>query len=143
MPLSMRLKSPFFPISLLAVIAAPFLSGCQSESTPAGPKSDQESRQLLISLSQAEREVVKSDNGFGFRLFASLAEGDAGGNLIVSPLGVSPALTMAYNGARNATETAMASQLGYAGMDRSAVNSLFAKLIPALTAADGKAQLRI
>jgi serine protease inhibitor len=141
----MSLKSIAIALSPFAVVAASVLSGCQSESGSTTPetKSDPTSRQLLMSLSQAEREVVKSDNGFGFRLFASLSEGDAGGNLIVSPLSVSLALTMTYNGARNATETVMASQLGYAGLDRSAVNTLFAKLIPSLKTADGKVQLEI
>jgi serine protease inhibitor len=141
----MRLKSSAIPLSLLFMVVSLFFSGCESDSAAPVPesKSDPESRRLLVSLSQADRDVVKSDNVFGFRLFSSLAGDEANGNIIVSPLSVSLALTMAYNGARNATETAMAEQLGYAGMDRSGVNALYAKLVPALTAADGKVQLQI
>ncbi|MEO6095233.1 MAG: serpin family protein [Fibrobacteria bacterium] len=139
----MRLKPTVTHLSLSAVLSFSLLSGCQSESISPETRSDSASRQLLVSLSHAEQEVVKSDNNFGFRLFASLAKDDPGSNIIVSPVSVSLALTMAYNGARNTTQTVMASQLGYAGMDRAAVNSLFAKLIPALKAADGKVQLQI
>ena len=129
-------------LSFLASLALSFaLTACQSD--PSAPQSDPKSRELLVSLSTAERELVKSDNGFGFRLFSGLAEAEAEGNIIVSPLSVSIALTMAYNGARGSTETAMATQLGYAGMDRAAVNAFYAKLVPALSKADAKVNLAI
>lgn len=131
-----------FLSSLASAVALSFtLTSCQSD--PSSPQTDPKSRELLTSLSTAERELVKSDNGFGFRLFSGLAEAKSEGNIIVSPLSVSIALTMAYNGARGATETAMATQLGYGGMDRAEVNAFYAKLVPALSNADGTVKLSI
>lgn len=117
------------------------LTACESGSN--GPQSDPKSRELLLSLSTAEKEMVRGDNGFGFRLFSGLAEAKPEGNIIVSPLSVSVAMTMAYNGARGATETAMAASLGYAGLSREDVNAFYAKLVPALSKADGKVKLNI
>ncbi len=127
--------------AILLLSASLFLSSCQSDATTPG--TDPKNKQILVSLSTAERAVVKSDNGFGFRLFASLATGETKGNLIVSPLSVSMALTMAYNGARNATETAMGSQLGFGGMDRAGVNAFYARLIPALMGVDPNVKMQI
>lgn len=125
-----------FALTLTCVLAA-----CSPDSTYPAP--DPEARKLLISLSASEREILRSDNGFGIKLFSSLAAKDAGGNIVVSPLSVSMALTMAYNGARGGTETAMAEVLGFGGQDRAAVNALYAKLIPALVKADPKVTLSL
>jgi serine protease inhibitor len=133
-----RAASLSFLMSLAFSLA---LTACQSD--PGGPQSDPKSRELLVSLSTAEKERVRGDNGFGFRLFSGLAEAKAEGNIIVSPLSVSIAMTMAYNGARGATETAMAAPLGYAGMSRADVNAFYAKLVPALSNADAKVRMRI
>lgn len=114
------------------------LSGCEKESTQPGD----DSRALLQSLSASERQTLSSGNAFGFRLFAVLAAGDEG-NIILSPLSVSMALTMTYNGARNSTEQAMARTLGFEGMDRTAINALYAKLIPALKSADGNVTFKV
>lgn len=115
------------------------LASCRSSTTGEAPEGP--SRELLVSLSASERELIRSDNAFGFGLFSKLAAGDTGGNIIVSPLSVSLALTMAYNGARGGTETAMARVLGYGSSPRSEVNALYARLIPALVGADAKVTL--
>jgi serine protease inhibitor len=127
--------------AILLCANALFLAGCNSDSS--GPGTDPKAKQLLVSLSTGERQVVKSDNGFGFRLFSALSKEETAGNIIISPLSISVALTMAYNGARNATESAMAEQLGFGGMDRAAVNAFYAKLLPALTTVDHGVQLSI
>lgn len=119
-----------------AVALACVLMACRSGSTNLAP--DPKAREMLLSLSASEREIVRSDNGFGLKMFSELAAKDEGGNIIVSPLSVSMALTMAYNGARGSTETAMADVLGYGGQDRASINALYAKLIPALIRADPK-----
>jgi serine protease inhibitor len=127
-----------FVASLLASV---LILGCDNQATDPGPNS--KDRDLLVSLSTSDREVLRLGNGFGWKLFAKLAGEDEGGNLFVSPLGVSIALTMAYNGARGETEAAFGRVLGYVGMDRSVVNALYAKLAPALTEVDPKVTLSI
>jgi serine protease inhibitor len=60
--------------------------------------------------------VIEAGNAFGFRLLRTLAAEPGAVNVMVSPLSVSLALTMTYNGARGATKTAMARTLGIGSM---------------------------
>jgi serine protease inhibitor len=129
---------------LIFTLMAVILSGCRpdlAEST-SDPKvqPDPKARQSLLTLNASEREVIRNDNGFGFKLFSRLAEDDTISNLFVSPLSISIAMTMVYNGAAGNTESEMAGVLGYTGLTRAEVNSFYSKLIPALMNADSKVQ---
>ncbi len=55
--------------------------------------------------------AVTAINDFGFRLLRNVVKGSEGKNVIVSPLSVSLALAIAYNGADGDTRTAMAKTL--------------------------------
>lgn len=136
-----------FRIYLLpATLFSLLMLGCRSSSVSScGCVAEPEPGETLAALSASERRIIENDNGFGFRLFHALAEEKAGnqGNIFVSPLSVSMALAMAYNGARGATADEMAEVLGFGGMDRAAVSALYAKLVPALVAADPKVKIQI
>src|SRR5216683_4044444 len=67
--------------------------------------------------------VAVAANDFGFRLLHALNANGTATNLIVSPLSVSQALTMTYNGARGNTKTAMARTLGIGAIDVSQLNA--------------------
>jgi serine protease inhibitor len=127
----------------LSALASFFVLACQKE---VGPGSmlpyDPGPKQVLAALSAADRSLLSSDNSFGFSLFSKLASADASGNILVSPLSVASALTMAYNGAAGTTAKEMASALGYGPLARADVNGLYARLLPALGAADAKVTLR-
>jgi serpin B len=109
---------------------------------PTGSPGDSRAREALSTLTPDDREVVRSDNGFAWKLFGRLAAEEEG-NLFISPLSVSIALSMTLNGARGETETAMREVLGHGALDRESVNSLYARLLPALTAADPRVELAI
>ncbi|HUO04573.1 MAG TPA: serpin family protein [Candidatus Binataceae bacterium] len=66
-------------------------------------------------------KVASADNDFGFRLLRTLTDG-TGGNVIISPLSVSMALAMTYNGAAGETKAAMAKTLGIAQIGDEEVN---------------------
>lgn len=80
--------------------------------------------------------LVAAHTNFGFRLFSRLAARDGGSNVFISPLSVSIALAMAYEGARRATARAMATSLGLDGMTRTQVNTATAALRARLTRPD-------
>ena len=52
--------------------------------------------------------VASANTKFGFKLLRDLREREPGGNIFISPLSISIALTMTYNGAVGETERAMA-----------------------------------
>jgi serine protease inhibitor len=81
-------------------------------------------------------------NDFGLRLLRTLTDG-SGANTILSPLGVSLALAMAYNGASGATRTAMAKTLGISAMSDEALNSNDRSLLGRIQKADPAVQIEI
>jgi serpin B len=87
--------------------------------------------------------LVAANLDFGFRLYAALAKGSGGQNLFYSPLSVSLALEMVYNGARTTTQQAMARTLGLGSMGTPLLNSTSASLLAHLQALDSKVALSI
>jgi serpin B len=66
--------------------------------------------------------VASANTVFGFNLLTVLREKEPTTNIFISPLSISIALTMTYNGAVGETERAMAEVLGIEGVNRDAVN---------------------
>lgn len=81
-------------------------------------------------------------NEFGFRVLRTLADG-ASDNVMVSPLSVSLALAMTYNGAAGGTQTAMAETLGLASLDDEAINRGNRDLVAAIAKADPAVEIAI
>lgn len=67
-------------------------------------------------------DVSASANRFGFDLYSILAAGSRGENIFISPLSISLALTMTYNGAAGSTAAEMAEVLGVDGMELEEIN---------------------
>lgn len=125
----------------LIPLACLFFSGCLGVSTSNDGNS--ESRRVLRSLSESDRQVIEKDNIFGINLYSDLASDSIEGNLLISPLSVSMVLTMAYNGARGTTETAMRTSLGHIQIDKEKINNLYKKLLPALSRSDADVEVTI
>lgn len=88
--------------------------------------------------------VITADNTFGLDLYTKLAAAAVPGtNLMISPLSVSQALSMTYNGANGDTKTAMEEALRIAGYDRDELNELNKTLIAALVAHDEKVTISV
>ena len=98
---------------------------------------DYEPKALNLPLKTAA--IISADNTFGLDLYSKLAaEAKPGTNLMISPLSVSQALSMTYNGAGGETKAAMEKALGIAGLTRDELNELNKTLISALVAHDEK-----
>ena len=87
--------------------------------------------------------VASANTRFGFKLLQDLRERDSGANIFISPLSISIALTMTYNGAVGETEHAMAEVLEIEGLDRDAVNHSNAALRNSLEDLDPKVEISI
>jgi len=87
-------------------------------------------------LTAAEKHVVESDNKFGLRLFREIVKQEKDSNVFISPLSVSMALGMTYNGAEGATEEAMRNVLELAGLTEQEINESYRSLIDLLTQLD-------
>ncbi len=89
-------------------------------------------------LSAVEKHVVESDNRFGLKLFKEVVQQDRDSNVFISPLSVSMALGMTYNGAEGTTEEAMRNVLELAGLTEQEINESYQSLIDLLTQLDPK-----
>ncbi|MEA3432829.1 MAG: serpin family protein [candidate division WOR-3 bacterium] len=107
----------------------------QCAETPISPIS----RELTL----AEKQLVKSDNKFGFKLFKEIIKEEKDKNVFISPLSVSMALGMTYNGANGSTQEAMQKTLELSGLTIQEVNESYKSLIELLTGLDPKVQFQI
>src|SRR5215475_3494599 len=87
--------------------------------------------------------LASASNAFGFDLFQRLRREAANKNVFFSPLSVTVALAMTYNGAAGATKNAMARTLKIEGMNHAELNTASTELLKALKSSDPKIELAI
>jgi serpin B len=87
-------------------------------------------------LTAAAKQLVESDNRFGLNLFGEIVAAEPDENIFISPLSVSMALGMTYNGARGTTEEAMREVLEYGDLTREEINQSYRDIIDVLSALD-------
>ena len=127
------MKRQFIIVLLTCVFFTGFLS-CEKEKDNNIPND--------IYLNQKAENLVKADNEFGFNLLKQI-EGEPGKNLCISPLSISMALGMTYNGAENDTKAAMEETLGLLGLSKEDINRSYRDLINALVTNDPKVLFEI
>ncbi len=124
-------------ILLVPLLVAIALMQC----TTRNPVStDQEESQGSTSYA---RGLVESDNRFGIKLFKEIVKEEGDANIFISPLSVSVALGMTYNGANGATKEAMEKALELSGLTLEEINQSYNNLINLLTQLDPKVQFDI
>jgi len=122
------------PILLLCITV--LLLGCDKKSvTP--------SEGLPRELSSMEKSLVGADNQFGFKLFNQIIQAENQKNVFISPLSVSMALGMTWNGAAGETREAMGATLELEGLTVEGVNESYKSLIELLTGLDSKVEFKI
>jgi len=88
-------------------------------------------------------KIVSANTRFGFKLFKEIVEQEGEKNIFISPLSVSIALAMTYNGAAGETEKAMAKALELQEMSLLKVNRANAMLSDSLMSPDSGIQLNL
>jgi serpin B len=126
------MKTLNFKILLLLVIS---LSGCTNWVEPDPVPGD-------IVLTQKSAELISADNSFTFKLLNKIPANSTK-NVMVSPLSISLALSMALNGAETTTKTAMINTLGFGGLTVDEINQIYLDLITALKQADPKVVMNV
>ncbi len=97
-----------------------------------------------IRLTTDQKQLVNSSNIFGFNIFKEVAKNTQNDtNVFISPLSISLALTMLYNGSASITKDELRSGLGYEGLTDEQVNIANRDLIKALIEADPKVNMQI
>lgn len=97
-----------------------------------------------IELNLKSKELVEANNNFGFRFFETVISlEDVEKNIMISPLSVSQALSMALNGAKENTFMEMNSALDFEGFTLTDINENNRELYNALIDHDTKVELKI
>ncbi len=95
-------------------------------------------------LTEKSAQLIETSNQFGFDLYREIyAWEKEAQNLMVSPLSVSLALSMTYNGAETSTKEAMEKGHRLKGLTKEEINTSFQSLIDGLTSLDPRVLLEI
>jgi serpin B len=127
-------------VSLLLSItlAVGMLAGCSNNGNQSSI-----SQNHSIDENKISSEVIEGNTVLAFKLFKALNKEDKEKNIFISPLSISTALAMTYQGAGTTTKEAMAEALGYTGIEDGSVGDSYRNLIPYLNQLDDKVKLNI
>lgn len=118
-----------FTSIVLIIVGMVLTSSCQqSDVIPEENKT--------IDLDEKSAQLIDADNAFGLEIFQFIREESDKENLMVSPLSISLALAMAYNGADGDTKTEMENAMKLNGLTPEQINSAYKMLIAALQSLD-------
>lgn len=122
--------------NLIVLFFVMLFSSCQKENiAPTGEKN--------IYLDPKSAQIVENDNEFGLEAFQKINTVSDENNLMISPLSISVALAMAYNGADGDTKTEMEETLKLKGLSTEQINTSYKNLIDALKSVDEKVVFEI
>ena len=125
----------FISLLVLGTMTFTILTGCNT---------------LLLGKSQESYDLGKVDSRFGkgnaefaLDIFKQINEENLNQSIFLSPLSISSALGMTYNGAKGETRKEMAEALNYEGMDSEALNTSYKNLLAHFENVGPKIQLDI
>lgn len=96
-----------------------------------------------IDPTEKSAKLIEADNEFGMELFQKVIASDDTENVMVSPLSISLALAMTYNGANGETQTGMEKTLKLYGLTSDEINESYQSLVESLKSLDEKVLLEI
>jgi serpin B len=102
-----------------------------------------EPTELLRELSSSEMQLIEADNSFGLKLFKNINAETPDSNVFISPLSISMALGMTYNGAAGTTEEAMRTTLEFDDLSMTEINESYESLIELLRGIDSDVEFNI
>ncbi|MEN8229301.1 MAG: serpin family protein [Bacteroidota bacterium] len=96
-----------------------------------------------ITLNKKAAEIIEADKAFGFELFREVYRQSEEENLMISPLSVSYALGMTYNGAAGTTLDAFNNVLHFSDLTSDEVNESYKDLMDQMLNLDDKIEFSI
>jgi serine protease inhibitor len=126
--------------SVLILLAALLLvfQSCKKESAEVVPVEP-----VPIALSSDQISLIVSENSFALDIFKKVIENNETSNVIISPLSISSALSMAVNGASSETREAMLEALRLNGLDPEVINNSYKELTEDLLKVDKRVLISV
>src|SRR6056297_2864532 len=113
------------------LILLPLTMSCQKDEGMNFPTEEK-----VIELSPEAKAMVSTDNQFGIELFKRMIAEESDVNLMISPLSISQALLMTYNGSAGETKTAFEETLFLSDFTTDEINHAQKELVKALLEVD-------
>ena len=95
-----------------------------------------EDENKTINLDEKSALLIEADNAFGLEIFQKARKISKEENIMISPLSISVAFAMAYNGADKDTKTEMEKAMKLNGLTTEQINNSYKMLINALQSLD-------
>lgn len=126
------------------LFATLFLVSCNSNTAPTiDPEIPETPETPKLGLNETVEKRVPQDNAFAFDFFKKTVEASDKPNVFVSPLSVSIALGMMWNGADSDTKTEMETALKMSGFSVDEINDYYQHVLTTLPKTDPKTTLNI
>jgi serine protease inhibitor len=127
---------PGIAFLLPCLIASGMLFSCEESESP-----DKEPKK--VELHKKAAEIIQADNEFGFELFREVVAKSEGDNILISPLSVSYALGMTYNGAAGSTLDAFNEVLHLNDLSKVEVNESYKDLMDQILTLDDNVEFSL
>lgn len=124
---------------IYSIIFAILVLSCTNENSPNLPA--QEAKPIQMSMAMEKR--ISQDNDFGLDLLKNTIVISEKSNVVVSPLSVSIALGMAWNGAKGQTQTEIGNTLKLKDLSTGELNTYYKTMQSALLTVDPSTKLSI
>jgi serine protease inhibitor len=119
-------------LSFLMLSVMLLCTSCASSMKEQVKPEESEKKVRQFSITNLDPRIVKASNSVGLQIYREITLAQPGQNVFMSPLSVSSALAMVYNGAAGATETAMATALGLNEMTKEEVGQGYRTILDLL-----------
>ncbi|MFY9426643.1 MAG: serpin family protein [Caldicoprobacterales bacterium] len=96
-----------------------------------------------ITTNKVDSDFVSRNTEFAFKIFRQINSEDKDKNIIISPISISTALAMTYQGAQSTTKEVMAKTLEYTNMDLETLNENYKNILQYLNRLDKKVELNM
>src|SRR6056297_517163 len=113
------------------LLLLPLTMSCQKDEGMDFPTEEK-----VIELTPESKALVSTDNQFGIKLFKRMIVEESDVNLMISPLSISQALLMTYNGSAGKTKTAFEETLFLNDLTTEEINRAQNELVKALLEVD-------
>ena len=128
---------------LIFILIGILILGCSYKTTSPGNGNNDDYAKVDSLAYSVDEELTSANLKFALKVFNKIEEQNSDENIFISPLSLSIALAMTYNGALEGTYEAISTTLEFQNMSLDKLNEEFLKLIKSLQRCDSKVELSI
>ena len=134
------MKTRYYLAGLMMVVLGFVAGSCEFLSQGGG--NDGKEAQTIV-LTKSQQVVLDKGNDFGFKLLRETFVENGGGNVFLSPMGVTIVSSMLANGAVGETYDEIVAAIGMKGYSLDEINSCYSTMVSGLSKADPSVALSL